>query len=141
MLNIKLSHIEDLRFHLNTEYDYSSLNVNSLNIRMNNKLKFNPNIANFILSLDYVDSNDVVLMSQTVSLDFLGDFSNYDTNSTKEELKPLMIQFMSVAIGTIRGIIAVKTKNKPLSNYPLPLIGTSYLEQSLDQTLVEKSIE
>lgn len=40
----------------------------------------------------------------------------------KIEIKELMPHFISVAIGTMRGIIVAKTAGTPLAQYPLPML-------------------
>lgn len=40
----------------------------------------------------------------------------------KIEIKGLMPHFISVAIGTMRGIIVAKTAGTPLAQYPLPML-------------------
>ena len=42
--------------------------------------------------------------------------------NNKIEIKGLMPHFVSVAIGTMRGIIVAKTAGTPLAKYPLPML-------------------
>lgn len=52
-----------------------------------------------------------------------------DENSIK--INYIMPHLLNVAVGTMRGIIVVKTAGTQLSKYPLPLINANFLESNL----------
>lgn len=51
--------------------------------------------------------------------------------NNKIEIKELMPHFISVAIGTIRGIIVAKTAGTSLAKYPLPMLDTQAVLHSI----------
>lgn len=57
----------------------------------------------------------------------------------KFQIKVLMPHFINVAIGTMRGIVAVKTAGTPLAKYPIPLLDANKVLNSMVANGIQKT--
>ena len=63
----------------------------------------------------------------------LAGFASFHENGSFT-IKHLMPHLLSVAVGTMRGILVVKTAGTSLSNYPLPIIDANELNTFLSSS-------
>lgn len=60
----------------------------------------------------------------------LGDFITVNKDDTIT-VRHLMPHFLSVAVGTMRGILVAKTAGTPLASYPIPMVDPNQLNKQL----------
>ena len=91
------------------------------------------NIFNLIFGTRYELDGDVVLES-LYKFEFevknLRQFIVFNDNQSIT-VNHIMPHFLSVAVGTMRGILVVKTAGTNLSKYPLPMIDVNQLNANL----------
>lgn len=91
------------------------------------------------VAVDYSYMRDMVkrpLLEYAVEADFeipgLARYVRFSTSREKVAIPPSLMNLMlSVAVGSLRGMIARKTADTPLENHPLPLINISSLVSRL----------
>ena len=85
-----------------------------------------------IFGVQYAVDNTPLLESRyafTFNVSHIDDVVKIENN--KIEIKGLMPHFVSVAIGTMRGIIVAKTAGTPLAKYPLPMLDAQYVLENM----------
>lgn len=112
-------------------------NANPDKIQIGFSTQFHPdiekNIFNMVFGTRYELDGDVVLES-LYGFEFevkdLGQFIVFNDEQSIT-VKHILPHFLNVAVGTMRGILIVKTAGTNLSKYPLPMIDVKQLNASL----------
>ncbi len=144
MAVFKLDHIEDIKYQINSKYNYDIFNVDDISTSLGNRMSINDSRMEFQMSVIFRDSNEVELLSQTLKYVFIGDFKDCillgdkKNEEKKKKLQSLMVNVTNIVLGGIRGVIFAKTVNHPIfSKFPVPLIGTDRIEKSINE-MIEK---
>jgi hypothetical protein len=120
---------------MSTDKINGDLRPEDLKIGFSNQLE--PDVDNdrisIVFGVRYILEGEIVLESIYKFSFFVKDLSQYiifndDNNLTITHIMP---HFLSVAVGTMRGILVVKTAGTDFSKYPLPIIDINKLNISL----------
>jgi hypothetical protein len=134
-ITIKLLTVSEVRFLMSTDKINGDLRPEDLKIGFSNQLE--PDVDNdrisIVFGVRYILEGEIVLESIYKFSFFVKDLSQYiifndDNNLTITHIMP---HFLSVAVGTMRGILVVKTAGTDFSKYPLPIIDINKLNISL----------
>lgn len=112
------------------------VNPQSIQLGFSNQLQ--PDIDNNIIALvfgtRYKIEGDVVLECIYRFVFEVKDLSQYITlNDDSATITHIMPHLISVAVGTMRGILVVKTAGTNFSKYPLPMIDPNQLNADLSE--------
>lgn len=142
MKPFKIQHIEDLEFYTNENIDYTTLDPKKVSMSMSNELQLAANSADMFMTIEYkYKETSTLLLKQKARFTFRGDFKDCQSNEkdkTNEEwknnLKELSLELMIITLGTLRGIIYIKTRNNSfLSQHLLPIFQKDFLQQGIDE--------
>ena len=110
-------------------------NPEAIQIGFSNRVE--PNLADgqisIVFGVRYVFGEDVILEC-IYRFTFAVIDANQFVTINKDgsiTIMHLMPHFISVAVGTMRGILVVKTAGTSLSQYPLPMIDVNQLSENL----------
>lgn len=112
-------------------------NANPEDIQMGFSSQIQPDINNNIFTLNfgvrYEMKGDVVLESVYRFVFEVKDLKQFVVfnNDQSITVNHIMPHFLSVAVGTMRGILVVKTAGTNFSKYPLPMIDVNALNANL----------
>jgi hypothetical protein len=135
VIQMKLLSVGEVRFMMSPEMVKDNTNPEAIKIGFSNRVE--PNLADgqisIVFGVRYVFGEDVILESIyrfTFAVVDVNRFVaiNKDGSITIMHLMP---HFISVAVGTMRGILVVKTAGTSLSQYPLPMIDVNQLSENL----------
>lgn len=124
-IKIHLESVNEVKFMLNLADDLLEKIGDGPNIGFGHiisSVSMDQGLISFIFGVQYAITNIPVLESRyefVFKVDPIQEAVKIENNSI--EIKALMPHFINVAIGTMRGIIVVKTAGTPLAKYPLPL--------------------
>ena len=134
-IQMKLLSVDEVRFMMTSDAIKENTDPDSIQIGFSNGVE--PNIENdkffMIFGIRYV-INDSVILESVYRFSFavvnLAQFItiNEDKSITITHLMP---HFLSVAVGTMRGILVVKTAGTAFARYPLPIIDVNKLNENL----------
>lgn len=99
--------------------------------------QFQPDVDNDIMSIvfgiRYELSGEIVLESVYRFIFEVKDIAQFIEINNNESItiKHITPHFLSVAVGTMRGILVVKTAGTNFSKYPLPMIDVNILNTSM----------
>lgn len=99
--------------------------------------QFQPDVENdkmtILFGVQYRFAGDVVLESVYRIIFEVKDLAQFVEFNNKESItiKLIIPHFLNLAIGTMRGILVVKTAGTNFSKYPLPLIDVNALMKSM----------
>ncbi len=129
-IEIHLIHIEEKSFKLDLSEDTNSACLKE-NLKINIGYSISPDITNNTIVLEvaakYVCINNTIL-DYTASLTFrLENMSSIIEISDNKIIEKATIipTLLNVAIGTLRGMLAIKTVGTILKDYPIPLINVN----------------
>lgn len=134
-IEISLLSVNEVQFMMTLDKVIEDLNPDEIQIGFANKVE--PDIATDSISIDfgvrYVLKEKVVLectYRYTFSVVNLSQFVtvNEDQSMTITHIMP---HLLNVAVGTMRGIIVVRTACTPFAKYPLPIIDVNILNDKL----------
>lgn len=112
-------------------------NLDSSELQMCFSNQIEPDVKNdtisIVFGIRYLLKDDVVLESIYRYSFSVIDLAKYITvnDSNTLTISHIMPHFLSVAVGTMRGILIVKTAGTNFSKYPLPIIDINALNDSL----------
>lgn len=100
-------------------------------------LQLHPNVEDDLFSMDfgvqYREESKVILQCVyrfVFEIKRLKKYIEFGENG-HIAVKHIMPHLLSVAVGTLRGILVVRTAGTSLSNFPLPIIDANKLNESL----------
>lgn len=135
IIQMKLLSIGEVRFMMSPEMIKDNTDQEAIQIGFSNKVE--PNLAegqiSIVFGVRYLFGDDIILES-TYRFSFaVMDIDHFVTinKDGSVTIMHLMPHFLSVAVGTMRGILVVKTAGTSLSQYPLPLIDVNQLNTRL----------
>jgi len=135
VIQMKLLSVGEVRFMMSPEMIKDNTDPEAIQIGFSNKVE--PNLADgqisIVFGVRYVFGEDVILESIyrfTFSVIDIERFVTINKDGSVT-IMHLMPHFLSVAVGTMRGILVVKTAGSILSQYPLPMIDVNQLNTSL----------
>jgi hypothetical protein len=147
-VSISIEKIQEISFKYNAEYDYSKLSNNKIELGFKNKLKplFDKNILDVGIGVCYRDSNEKKELAEleimiSFGLSNLNQFVKEENDSLQVNDGDLIVNLLSIGIGTLRGILYSKFKGMPLEKYPLPLISGDVLKQMVNSLPNKKKKE
>lgn len=134
-IEMKLSSVSEVSFMMSP--GKIDENVIAGDIQLGFSSNIQPDLNNNIFTLNFgvrYDLSDEVLLECLYSFVFevndLKQFVTFNPNKTVT-VNHLMPHFLSIAVGTMRGILVVKTAGTALSKYPLPIIDINRLNSIL----------
>ena len=134
-IQMKLLSVDEVRFMMVS--DAINDNTDPEAIRIGFSTGIEPDLENdkfsMVFGIQYVISESVILESVyrfTFAVVNLAHYIvfNDDKGITITHLMP---HFLSVAVGTMRGILVVKTAGTAFARYPLPIIDVNQLNENL----------
>ena len=132
---MRLATVSEVSFMMSPGKVGDNVNPDAIQIGFSTQIQpdVKNNIFNLIFGTRYELDGDVVLES-LYKFEFevknLRQFIVFNDNQSIT-VNHLMPHFLSVAVGTMRGILVVKTAGTNLSKYPLPMIDVNQLNESL----------
>lgn len=134
---MKLNSVSEIGFTINSGVLDEEINGNNLMLGFSNSIE--PDIErdkiSLVFGVRYDLKENIVLESKykfVFSVVNLADFikSNEDNSITVNKIIP---HLLSVAVGTMRGILVVRTAGTKLSQFPLPMIDVNNLNKMLSE--------
>lgn len=135
IIQMKLLSVGEVRFMMSPEMIKDNTDPEAIQIGFSNKVE--PNLADgqisIVFGVRYVFGEDVILESIYRFSFAVIDIDRFVTinKDGSVTIMHLMPHFLSVAVGTMRGILVVKTAGTALSQYTLPMIDVNQLNTSL----------
>ena len=132
---MRLATVSEVSFMMSPGKVGDNVNPDAIQIGFSTQIQpdVKNNIFNLIFGTRYELDGDVVLES-LYKFEFevkdLRQFIVFNDNQSIT-VNHLMPHFLSVAVGTMRGILVVKTAGTNFSKYPLPMIDVTQLNESL----------
>lgn len=133
---MKIKKIEDLGFQQNKSFDPKE-DKTGINLCIGSKFSMGEECMEFTLKVAYLINDDVEVLNQETKficfadeeLDRIICDSETEDNlvMNKKETERLLISLTNMAIGTVRGILFMKTQNTPLFDYPIPLLSIKFI--------------
>ena len=134
-IQMKLLSVDEVRFMMSSDAIDESTNPENIKIGFSNGI--DPDVErdrfSMIFGVRYMVDNELILESvyrftfEVVDLVRFVTF-NQDQSITINHLMP---HFLSVAVGTMRGILVAKTAGTAFALYPLPIIDINQLNENL----------
>lgn len=125
-ISIKLSNIQESKFLYNTDFDYSVFQEQFLQIEFNMTTSFtlDQNLFHLEVIVKYRYQSSVLLeVGALFNFEIIPLSSILITKNNKSLLpENILMNMMNTAIGTIRGIMFLKTQNTILEKFVLPLL-------------------
>ncbi len=112
-------------------------NVNPADMRLGFSSRIRPDVNTGCFTLNFgvrYELSGAVVLECVYSFVFeVKDLKEFVTFNDDRSItvNHLMPHFLSVAVGTMRGILVVKTAGTSLSNFPLPMIDVNALNSNL----------
>ena len=134
-IQLRLSSVTEVSFMMSS--GKIGDNTNPEDIQMGFSSQIQPDIDNNIFTLNfgvrYEMNGDVVLESFYRFVFEVKDLKQFVifNNDQSITVNHIMPHFLSVAVGTMRGILVVKTAGTNFSKYPLPMIDINALNANL----------
>lgn len=134
-IQMRLLSVDEVRFLMSLEKLGDKPNPDTIQIGFSSNVDVDIKNNRFalIFGIRYVVKEDVILECiYKFSFDVvdLAKYISYDENKTMS-IKYLMPHFLNVAVGTMRGILVVRTAGTVLSTLPLPMIDIDELGKNL----------
>jgi hypothetical protein len=137
-IEIGLQSIHEIAFKLNKEFDFAKVDKDHLFISINRHFSSNIEEETFDidLKLSYTYNQNTINIDtadnvQLLFLEVKNRFQIKELNSILEIKddsyhfkKDILPELLRISIGAIRGILFSRTRETPLSEYPLPLMNT-----------------
>lgn len=134
-IQMRLATVSEVSFMMSPGEVGDNVNPDAIQIGFSTQIQpdVKNNIFNLIFGTRYELDGDVVLES-LYKFEFevknLRQFIVFNDNQSIT-VNHIMPHFLSVAVGTMRGILVVKTAGTNLSKYPLPMIDVNQLNANL----------
>lgn len=134
-IQMRLLSVDEVRFLMSLDKLGDKPNPDTIQIGFSSNVDvdINNNRFTLIFGIRYVVEEDVILECiYKFSFDVvdLAEYISYDEDKTMS-IQHLMPHFLNVAVGTMRGILVVKTAGTVLSTLPLPMIDINELGSNL----------
>ena len=131
---MKLDSINEVKFIMLPDKISNETDFEKIQLGFSNQII--PDIENDVIAIlfgvQYAYKNEIVLESVYRFTFSVVDLKKYITlNDNIITIAYLMPHFLSVAVGTMRGILVVKTAGTKLSKSPLPIIDPNELNVTL----------
>ena len=134
-MQIRLSHIEEIKFVDNTQNYKCDLKKDNVHVGFSVQLSpdIEQNCTDILLGVHYdikKEDRKTSILEYKINVTFeIEDMIEYiliekNRISVKPELLTIML---SVSIGSLRGMLVMRTKNSDFENYPLPLVNVTEL--------------
>lgn len=134
-IQMRLVAVDEVRFMMSPDKLGDKPNPDNIQIGFFNHVEtdIEKNILYLIFGIRYVIKEDVIMECvYKFSFDVL-DLSQYVSHADDKSItiKYLIPHCLNVAVGTMRGILVVKTAGSVLSSLPLPMINVEELYNNL----------
>lgn len=134
-IQMKLLSVDEIRFMMSSDAIDEKTDADSIQIGFSNGVEpdFENDKFNMVFGVRYVIGDSVILESVYRFSFAVVNLAQYITiNEDKSiTITHLMPHFLSVAVGTMRGILVVKTAGTAFARYPLPMIDVNKLNENL----------
>lgn len=134
-IQMRLLSVNEVRFMMSPDRISDNLDPSELQMCFSNQIE--PDVKNdtisIVFGIRYLLKDDIVLESiyrYSFSVIDLAKYIKVNGDNTLT-ISHIMPHFLSVAVGTMRGILIVKTAGTNFSKYPLPIIDINALNDSL----------
>lgn len=125
-VTIKLSSIQESKFLYNTDFDYSQFQEQLLQIEFNmtTSLTLNQNMFHLEVIVKYRHQDSTLLEVGALFNFEIIQLSSILITKNNKSLVPenILMNMVNIAIGTLRGIMFLKTQNTILEKFVLPLL-------------------
>ena len=134
-IQMRLATVSEVSFMMSPGKVGDNVNPDAIQIGFSTQIQpaVKNNIFNLVFGTRYELEGDVVLDS-LYKFEFevknLSQFIVFNDNQSIT-VNHIMPHFLSVAVGTMRGILVVKTAGTNFSKYPLPMIDANQLNANL----------
>lgn len=134
-IQLRLISINEVDFKMSPGQVDDDLAPEAINIGFSNQ--FQPDVENnnmsIVFGIRYMLTGEVVLESVYRFLFEVKDLAQFIefNNNDRFTIKYITPHLLSVAVGTMRGILVVKTAGTIFSKYPLPMIDVNILNTNL----------
>lgn len=138
-IQMKLLSVDEVRFMMSSDAINENTDPDSIQIGFSNGV--DPDVENdrfsLVFGIRYVIGDDVILESVYRFTFAVVDLARYITINEDNSITitHLMPHFLSVAVGTMRGILVVKTAGSAFARYPLPIIDINQLNDNLSTAM------
>ena len=134
-IQMRLLSVDEVRFLMSLDKLGDKPNPDSIQIGFSSNVDVDVKNNRFVLifGIRYVVAEDVILeciYRFVFDVVDLAEYISYDEDKTMS-IQHLMPHFLNVAVGTMRGILVVKTAGTVLSTLPLPMIDINELGLNL----------
>lgn len=134
-IRMRLVSVNEINFMMN--YDSSATDDIAKDLNIGFSVGFKPldesDQIDMEFGVEYSLDNDSTILECRYNFRFevqnLNDFIKTDNDTVT--IHGLIPHFLNVAIGTMRGILVVKTSGSPLSKYPIPITDGAALSKML----------
>lgn len=129
-IKYRLESINEIEYRFNYDFNYDSLNPETINIQIGHEMKPFMEKDRIIVStkVDVVDSStDTILATNAISMSFglspIKSIISFDNKGNVETQDTLILDtFIIATIGALRGVLMKNLKGTPLSFVSIPLI-------------------
>ena len=133
-IRMKLTSVNEVSFMMSPGKVGDNVNPDAIQIGFSTQIQpdVENDIFNMIFGTRYELDGDVVLES-IYKFEFeVKDLRQFIVNNNQNiPVKHIMPHLLNVAVGTMRGILVVKTAGTNFSKYPLPMIDVNQLNSNL----------
>ncbi len=135
LIQMRLLSVNEAKFMMSLDKVPSEFNPDNMQVGFSNLVvpEDTENNISIIFGVQYVFDGEPILeciYKFTFNVLNLSEFIEDKTDGTLV-IKDLMPHFLSVAVGTLRGIIVARTVGTGFSKYPLPMIDIEQLNKTL----------
>lgn len=134
-IQIRLASVSEVSFMMSPSMINDGVNPESIKLGFSNQIQ--PDIENNKISLTFgtrYELDGKVILESVYRFEFevvnLAQFITFHDNNSIT-ITHIMPHFLSVAVGTMRGILVVKTAGTGFSRFPLPMIDPNQLNENL----------
>ena len=136
-IQMRLQSISEVAYNTDMSKICDDVNPDDLQVGFANKIlpDIENNVISIVFGVQYLYENEKVLdCIYKFSFEVI-DLSRYVIiDGDNITLNHLMPHFLNVIIGTMRGILVVRTAGTLFSKYPLPILDANALNDSLSQS-------
>lgn len=138
-IKYRLTGLVEDEYKFNYDFDFSSLDKGKIGLRYNHSFDLKKESSEFLvcLSASFIVEG-VKLVENGIRVSFsVSPFDKafiLEDGKIKTEYSGLIETFVSIAIGSLRGILAKNLKGTPLDGCLLPLIPMAMIRENLSQS-------
>lgn len=136
-IQMRLQSISEVAYNTDMSKICDDVNPDDLQVGFANKIlpDIENNVISIVFGVQYLYENEKVLdCIYKFSFEVI-DLSRYVViDGDNITINHLMPHFLNVIIGTMRGILVVRTAGTLFSKYPLPILDANALNDSLSQS-------